>query len=131
VRSTTTFLLCLAVLAILAVVSLPRFNAFVRTWEAKPRLGEGFDICGGIKVALGGYQVDNGTYPQSLQDLLKQPAGATNWRGPYLDKLPLDPWSKPFIYYFPGKHNTNGYDLLSAGPDGKEGTSDDLVNWQQ
>jgi general secretion pathway protein G len=43
--------------------------------------------------------------------------------------MPTDPWHNPYIYYFPGKHNPSGYDLLSAGPDGKEGTADDIGNW--
>ena len=42
----------------------------------------------------------------------------------------MDPWDNPYIYYYPGKHNANGYDLLSVGPDGKEGTDDDIGNWQ-
>jgi general secretion pathway protein G len=87
------------------------------------------DINGGIKSALGQYEIDNGFYPKSLQDLLVQPSNAKNWHGPYLDKLPVDPWQNPYIYYFPGKHNQTGYDLLSVGPDGKEGTDDDVVNW--
>jgi general secretion pathway protein G len=87
------------------------------------------DINGGIKSALGQYEIDNGFYPKSLQDLLVQPSNAKNWHGPYLDKLPVDPWSNPYIYYFPGKHNQAGYDLLSVGPDSKEGTDDDVVNW--
>jgi general secretion pathway protein G len=87
------------------------------------------DINGGIKSALGQYEIDNGFYPKSLQDLLVQPSNAKNWHGPYLDKLPVDPWGNPYIYYFPGKHNQTGYDLLSVGPDGKEGTDDDIVNW--
>jgi hypothetical protein len=45
-------------------------------------------------------------------------------------KLPIDPWGNPYIYYYPGKHNPTSYDLLSAGPDGKEGTDDDVVNWR-
>lgn len=53
----------------------------------------------------------------------------TKWRGPYLDKLPEDPWSYAYVYHFPGRHNTD-YDLLSVGPDGKEGTADDIGNWQ-
>src|SRR5580693_8767113 len=50
------------------------------------------DINGGIKSALGQYEIDNGFYPKSLQDLLVQPSNAKNWHGPYLDKLPVDPW---------------------------------------
>ena len=30
---------------------------------------------------------------------------------------------------FPGKHNPNGFDLFSVGPDGKAGTDDDIGNW--
>ncbi|HUB86663.1 MAG TPA: type II secretion system protein GspG [Verrucomicrobiae bacterium] len=83
-----------------------------------------------IKSALDQFEVDNAFYPQSLQDLLKQPAGATHWIGPYLDppKLPVDPWGHEYFYACPGKHNTNSYDLFSAGPDGKPGTDDDIGN---
>jgi general secretion pathway protein G len=44
-----------------------------------------------------------------------------------LDKtsIPKDPWGNDYVYRAPG---TNGadYDLLSAGPDGHEGTADDI-----
>ena len=82
-----------------------------------------------IKSAIGNYEVDNGFYPKSLQDLLQQPSNAKNWHGPYLDKLPQDPWGNNYIYYYPGKHNQSSYDLLSVGPDAKEGTDDDVVSW--
>ena len=90
------------------------------------------DIKGGIKSALDQYKMDTGFYPKvsnGLVELLQQPAATTNWHGPYLDKPPVDPWGKKYFYEFPGKHNTNGYDLFSAGPDGKAGTGDDIVNW--
>ena len=89
------------------------------------------DLNGGLKSALGQYQVDNGFYPKSLQDFFQKPSDATNWHGPYWDppKWPVDPWGNKFFYEYPGKHNTRGYDLLSAGPDGKAGTGDDIGNW--
>jgi general secretion pathway protein G len=106
----------------------------------KPRIGHNYqspshaawpDTDGSIKSALGAYEVDNGSYPKSLQDLLQQPSGATKWHGPYFDppKLPNDPWGHQYFYEFLGKHNTTGYDLFSAGPDGKTGTGDDIGNW--
>ena len=54
-----------------------------------------------------------------------------HWGGPYFDppQLPVDPWGNPYVYYYPGKHNQPTYDLLSVGPDGKEGTDDDIGNW--
>ena len=83
-----------------------------------------------IKTALDAFEVDNGIYPKNVQDLLQQPNGTTNWHGPYLDKLPVDPWGSKYIYEYPGKHNTNAYDLFSVGKDGKAGTGDDIGNWQ-
>ena len=82
-----------------------------------------------IKTALDAFEVDNGYYPKSLQDLLQQPSNAKNWHGPYLDKVPQDPWSNPYIYTYPGRRNANSYDLMSVGPDGKAGTDDDIGNW--
>lgn len=84
----------------------------------------------GIKTAIGTFDVDNGVYPKSLQDLVQAPSSARNWHGPYLEKLPVDPWGNHYIYYYPGKHHPNSFDLLSVGPDGKEGTDDDIGNWQ-
>jgi general secretion pathway protein G len=33
------------------------------------------------------------------------------------------------VYVFPGRRNTTGYDLYSMGPDGQDGTADDIGNW--
>ena len=89
------------------------------------------DINGGIKSALDAYRVDTGNFPRTLQDLVQPPGGSTNWRGPYLDRMPVDPWGDAYLYEYPGKHNPNSYDLMSAGPDGKPGTKDDLGNWMK
>jgi general secretion pathway protein G len=119
-------MLVVVIIGILAALVIPKI---VGNSERARLTAAQADINGGIKSALGQYEIDNGFYPKSLQDLLVQPSNAKNWHGPYLDNLPVDPWGNPYIYYFPGKHNQNGYDLLSTGPDGKEGTDDDIVNW--
>ena len=119
-------LLVVTIIGILAALVIPRIAG---TGERARVTAAKADINGGIKSALGAYEVDNGFYPKSLQDLLVQPSNARNWHGPYLDKLPLDPWGSAYVYYYPGKHNPTGYDLLSVGPDGKEGTDDDIVSW--
>lgn len=87
------------------------------------------DIYGGIKAAIDRYKMDNGFFPRRINDLVQAPADTKHWNGPYLDQHPADPWGDKYIYEFPGKHNPNSYDLLSAGPDGKEGTDDDIGNW--
>jgi general secretion pathway protein G len=119
-------LLVVTIIGILAALVIPRIAG---TGERARETAARADINGGIKSALGAYEVDNGFYPKSLQDLLVQPSNARNWHGPYLEKLPLDPWGSAYIYYYPGKHNPAGYDLLSIGPDQKEGTDDDIGNW--
>ncbi len=126
----TELMLVVVIIGILAAVVIPKIAG---NGERARRTAAVADINGGIKSALGQYEVDNGSYPKSLQDLIVPPGNAKNWHGPYFEtpKLPLDPWGNPYIYYFPGKHNPTGYDLLSTGPDGKEGTDDDLGNWMQ
>jgi general secretion pathway protein G len=74
-----------------------------------------------FRTALDAFRTDNGFYPtgkNALQGLEERPAGATNWRGPYLssDAVPKDPWGHDYIYESRGRHNTNSYDISSAGP---------------
>jgi len=122
----TELMLVVVIIGILAALVIPKIAG---NGERARVITAGADINGGIKSALGQYEIDMGSYPRSLQDLVVPPGNAKNWHGPYLDKIPIDPWGNPYIYYFPGKHNPASYDLLSAGLDGKEGTDDDVVNW--
>ena len=120
-------LLVVVIIGILAALVIPRIAG--SSERARVTAATTTDINGGIKSALGQYEVDNGFYPKSLQDLLVQPGNAKGWHGPYLDRLPSDPWGNPYIYSYPGKHSAGAYDLLSAGADAKEGTDDDVVSW--
>ncbi|MDR1789096.1 MAG: type II secretion system major pseudopilin GspG [Opitutaceae bacterium] len=87
-----------------------------------------------IKPAMTQYRIQMGDYPstaEGLQALISAPAGKeASWSGPYLEKLPLDPWKQPYVYQSPGTHNKNSYDLFSKGPDKTEGTADDIGNWE-
>ncbi|MCC9608222.1 type II secretion system major pseudopilin GspG [Blastopirellula sp. JC732] len=69
------------------------------------------------------YMLNVGQPPQALQDLVSAPAGSTKWKGPYLEKaLPEDAWGNQFKYEV-----VNGMPrVFSAGPDGVEGTDDDV-----
>jgi len=119
-------MLVVTIIGILAALVIPRIAG--RSEQARVTAAHA-DISGGIKTALDAFEVDNGFYPRSLQDLLQKPNNAKNWHGPYLENFPVDPWNNPYIYVYPGKHNPSGYDLYSAGPDGKAGTDDDIGNW--
>jgi general secretion pathway protein G len=82
---------------------------------------------GRLATALDMYKLDVGTYPtaeQGLQALVTKPSGVANWRGPYMtgEKVPEDPWGRPFVYHSPSQRAGHEFDLYSLGPAG-QGTS--------
>jgi general secretion pathway protein G len=123
-------LLVLSILALLAGLVLPKL---VGTGE-KAKVKTAIAQIGAFKTALEMFEVDNGKFPpgkNGLMDLVNKPRYAsTDWHQ-YLEKIPPDPWGNPYIYEFPGRHNPNGYDLSSAGPDGQPGNDDDICNWDK
>ena len=121
-------LLVVTIIGILAALVIPKIAG---TGEEARKKAAYADINGGIKSTLDRYEIENGFYPRTLQDLIVQPGNAKNWRGPYFDppQLPKDPWGNPYVYYYPGKRSQGSYDLFSVGPDGKEGGDDDIGNW--
>jgi general secretion pathway protein G len=91
---------------------------------------------GNLMQALKLYRLDNQRYPtseQGLQALVTRPTVGTpptNWR-PYLDKLPLDAWGRPYQYMSPGVKGE--VDVFSFGADGQaggEGKNADIGSWQ-
>jgi general secretion pathway protein G len=83
---------------------------------------------------IGEYYLETNEFPPDLQALRSPPANLANpakWGGPYLaTEIPLDPWSHPYQYVFPGRYRPESYDNWSLGPDGADGTEDDIGNWQ-
>jgi general secretion pathway protein G len=83
-----------------------------------------------LMTALNAYKRDTGRLPstqEGLQALVVQAPSAEGWKGPYLkDGLPKDPWGNPYVYRQPGKLNADGADVLSFGPDQRDGGGDDL-----
>ena len=63
-------LLVVTIIGILAALVIPRITGTGKQARDAAVLA---DINGGIKTALGHYEIDCGTYPKSLQDLLVQP----------------------------------------------------------
>ena len=49
------------------------------------------------------------------------------WSGPYLESaVPKDMWGHEWVYVFPAEDVAVGFDIVSVGPDGQEGTDDDI-----
>lgn len=126
-------LVVLVILGLLAGLIGPKVLGYLggsRTKTAKLQIEQ-------LSSALDLYKLDNGGYPDSTQGLvalIKAPAGAPSWHGPYLAKaiLPVDPWGHPFNYRMPGQHGE--FDVWSYGSDnqeGGEGEAQDVTSWQQ
>ena len=75
------------------------------------------------------YKLQNASYPstaQGLDALVSPPKGK-----PIMERVPQDPWGNDYIYVVPGAKNTIKFDVRSKGPDGVEGSEDDIGNWQE
>ncbi len=88
-----------------------------------------------IESALKLYRLDSFRYPTSqegLDALVTPPQDASQkWpEGGYLDRLPKDPWDRPYIYENPGKQGA--FDISTLGRDGQpggDGVDADIGNW--
>jgi len=118
-------LLVLVILGILAAIVIPKFSG--RTEQAREQ--QAVTQISTFKTALDAFEIDTGSYPKALSDLIQSPRDAQNWRGPYLqsDTIPKDPWGNDYIYRFPGSHTPAlAYDLSSAGPPAGDKV---IANW--
>jgi general secretion pathway protein G len=118
-----TLLELLVVLAILGLlIGLVAPAALRQLGSAKEKIAhQSIERLAGV---LDIYKLDVGTYPtteQGLLALIARPSGVTLWRGPYLkgDKVPEDPWGRPFVYHNPSQRAGHEYDLYSLGPTGQ------------
>jgi general secretion pathway protein G len=122
----------LAIIGVLAALIVP--NVLSRADDARVTAAR-TDV-GNLMQALKLYKLDNQRFPsaeQGLNALLVKPTTEPlpgNWK-PYLDKMPNDPWGRPYQYMNPGIKGE--VDVLSFGADGQsggEGINADLGSWQ-
>jgi general secretion pathway protein G len=76
------------------------------------------------------FEADVGRIPMNLDALLNPPrdeAEKAKWAGPYVEKINLDPWGHPYRCQGDGKSKPR---IWSIGPDGINGTADDISNDQ-
>ncbi|HVZ44276.1 MAG TPA: type II secretion system major pseudopilin GspG [Ramlibacter sp.] len=122
----------LVIIGVLAALIVP--NVLDRAEEARVTAAR-TDV-NNLMQALKLYKLDNHVYPtteQGLQALVNKPAGPpvpANWKR-YLEKLPNDPWGRPYQYLNPGLKGD--VDVMSFGADGQsggEGVNADVGSWQ-
>ncbi|WP_164483792.1 MULTISPECIES: type II secretion system major pseudopilin GspG [unclassified Polaromonas] len=122
----------LVIIGVLAALIVP--NVLDRADDA--RLMAARTDVNNLMQAIKLYKLDNQRTPtaeQGLQALIAKPNNAPipgNWR-PYLEKLPNDPWGRPYQYLNPGVKGE--VDVMSLGADGQtggEGKNADIGSWQ-
>jgi general secretion pathway protein G len=122
----------LVIIGILAALIVP--NVLDRADDARVTAAR-TDITN-IMQALKLYRLDNQRYPtgeQGLQSLVAKPTAGpvpNNWKV-YLERLPNDPWGRPYQYLNPGIKGE--IDVMSFGADGQsggEGKDADIGSWQ-
>lgn len=125
-------LIVIALIAVIATLAIGNIGKIFGGQQAKVA---SIFVNQTVKLGFTAYKIDVGSYPKSeegLKALTGAPSGKENrWKGPYIDKLPADPWGNEYKYRFPGSKNingTSGYDIWSLGEDGTE-SADDIGNW--
>jgi general secretion pathway protein G len=122
----------LVIIGVLAALIVP--NVLDRADDARATAAR-TDV-NNLMQALKLYRLDNQRYPtteQGLQALVAKPSAGPvppNWK-PYLDKLPNDPWGRPYQYLNPGVQGE--IDVMSLGADGQpggDGKNADIGSWQ-
>ena len=122
----------LVIIGVLAALIAP--NVLDRASDAKVTAAR-TDV-NNLMQALKLYKLDNQRFPsgeQGLEALVRKPAAGPappNWK-PYLDKLPNDPWGRPYQYLNPGvKGEIDVFSLGADGQPGGEGHNADVGSWQ-
>ncbi len=125
-------LVVLVIIGVLAALIVP--NVLDRTDDARVTAAR-TDI-GNLMQALKLYKLDNQRYPsaeQGLEALVRKPTtgpAPANWK-PYVEKLPNDPWGRPYQYANPGvKGEIDVYSFGADGRAGGEGKDADIGSWQ-
>ena len=124
-------MLVVIIIGALSAMIIPRLSG--RSEQAKSAVAKS-DIDAHLSTALKLFELDNGTFPttsQGLGALRTKPTTSPapkNWNGPYIEKDPIDPWGRPYVYASPGDHRPD-YDLYSKGKN-ESSDQDDIVNWQ-
>ncbi|WP_426146052.1 type II secretion system major pseudopilin GspG [Polaromonas sp. DSR2-3-2] len=122
----------LVIIGVLAALVVP--NVLDRADDARATAAK-TDV-NNLMQALKLYRLDNQRYPaaeQGLQSLVAKPTTGpipSNWKS-YVDKLPNDPWGRPYQYLNPGIKGE--IDVMSFGADGQpggEGKNADIGSWE-
>jgi general secretion pathway protein G len=112
-------LVVLAILGLLIGLVGPRFLGQLGGAKSKTTAIQIADLEKGLEL----FKLDVGRFPTSeegLEALVRRPANARGWNGPYLkgNAVPEDPWGRVYKYAYAG---TGEPEIVSLGADGAPG----------
>lgn len=91
-----------------------------------------------LRLALKGFNLKYDRFPTDDEGLevlwnkekLDADADQSKWSKELESSMPNDQWGKPWGYRQTSEHgDEENFDLWSNGPDGEEGTEDDITSW--
>lgn len=123
------------ILALASLIGLAVFNRFGEAQEDITRIQ-----MKNIEDAIDSFRLDFNRYPTDEEGVsvlwspanLENPEDEDNWKAYVDDPIPTDQWGNPWGYRQISEYGDESeYDLWSNGPDGEEGTEDDIVSWSE
>lgn len=120
----------IVILAMLVGIATPLYFRHVK----KAKISTAKTQISMFEQAIFDFRVDLDRLPDAntgLRALFENTNGEEKWKGPYLKKMPKDPWGHDYVYVCPGQHGD--FDIISYGSDGQPGgTGDaaDINSWE-
>ena len=113
-------LVVVAIIGMLGAVAVPAYMSHLK----EARVETARELIKSVETALNMYSMKHGgKYPDSLEALTQE----TDDEEALLQGDYVDPWGQELKYEKQGKKRPK---ITSAGPDGEEGTEDDITNYE-
>lgn len=101
---------------LMGTVGVVAFNRYKKAQVTNTK-----QIIKNLETAVQTFMMDNnGSCPKDLNQLYTEKI---------VNKKPKDAWGQELVFKCPGDQNKESADILSKGADKREGTADDLKNW--
>jgi general secretion pathway protein G len=113
-------LVVIAIIGILGSVAVVKYMSYLSSAKIKLAKTQVLEVGGAIEK----YPLIAQKYPESFDEMVNPQDGNAS----YLSKTPVDPWGNQLQYEVADDPN-HPFSLKSYGPDGEDGTDDDLDYW--
>jgi general secretion pathway protein G len=113
-------LVVIAIIGILGSVAVVKYMSYLSSSKINTAKMQVLEI--GENVHM--YSMTVQKYPESFDEMVHPEDG----NAAVLSKIPVDPWGNQLVYEL-SDDQTHPFELKSLGPDGEDGTEDDIDYW--